>query len=396
MNVLFYTTFEVTPNKGGTERITTTIANGLRDMYGVNCYSLYSNRSVEKDIRTPFVKAGLLPPSAAEIAKYISENQIDIIVNQSSFNHTARFREAIAMSDRKCKLVFVHHFNPGCEFAFKRFAPIIGELRRARGLKAVIKKLGKMALFPYHRMRYVKNLRKAYPQTVDTADRIVLLSANFKDDFLRYSHRTDNGRFEVIHNSLSFTRFFDMNRYADKRKEVLIVSRLTERQKKLSKALEIWRLVMFDTALRDWTLVIVGDGVDRRRYERMVSRQQIPNVRFEGLQKPEPYYQTASLSMMTSSFEGWGLTLTESQQYGVVPFAFRSYKSLTDIITDGVNGCTITNGDCAEYAARLSALMRNDRLRRQMADNAIRSSRRFEQPAIVGQWMQLFTSLLNE
>ena len=51
-------------------------------------------------------------------------------------------------------------------------------------------------------------------------------------------------------------------------------------------------------------------------------------------QKTEPYYNEASIFMMTSSFEGWGLTLTEAQQYGCVPLAFHSFASLTDIITD--------------------------------------------------------------
>ena len=48
--------------------------------------------------------------------------------------------------------------------------------------------------------------------------------------------------------------------------------------------------------------------------------------------------------MMTSSFEGWGLTLTEAQQYGCVPLAFHSFASLTDIITDKVNGFAISVG----------------------------------------------------
>lgn len=42
MRVLFYTTFEVSPYKGGTERITSSISNGLRTYYGYKCYSAYS------------------------------------------------------------------------------------------------------------------------------------------------------------------------------------------------------------------------------------------------------------------------------------------------------------------------------------------------------------------
>ena len=48
----------------------------------------------------------------------------------------------------------------------------------------------------------------------------------------------------------------------------------------------------------------------------------------KGQKNPEPYYNEASIFMMTSSFEGWGLTLTEAQQYGCVPLAFHSFASL--------------------------------------------------------------------
>lgn len=47
MRVLFYTTFEVSPYKGGTERITSSISNGLRNYFGHNCYSAYSVRIEE-------------------------------------------------------------------------------------------------------------------------------------------------------------------------------------------------------------------------------------------------------------------------------------------------------------------------------------------------------------
>ena len=67
----------------------------------------------------------------------------------------------------------------------------------------------------------------------------------------------------------------------------------------------------------------------------------LKRVRFEGRQNPKRYYEEASIFMLTSSFEGWGLTLTEAQQFGCVPLAFYSYASLPDIITDGKNGFMI-------------------------------------------------------
>jgi glycosyltransferase involved in cell wall biosynthesis len=46
---------------------------------------------------------------------------------------------------------------------------------------------------------------------------------------------------------------------------------------------------------------------------------------------------------MTSAYEGWGLTLTEAQQMGVVPIAFDSFGAVYDIIENEYNGLIIPN-----------------------------------------------------
>lgn len=109
---------------------------------------------------------------------------------------------------------------------------------------------------------------------------------------------------------------------------------------------------------------------------------------FEG-QKSEPYYNEASIFMMTSSFEGWGLTLTEAQQYGCVPLAFRSFASLTDIITDKVNGFAIPNDDISLYIKQIKLLMTDEKLRKSMSANAIESSKQFSIEIIIKKWMEV-------
>ena len=41
MNVLFLTSFKVSPTQGGTERATISVATGLREIYGWHCFSAY-------------------------------------------------------------------------------------------------------------------------------------------------------------------------------------------------------------------------------------------------------------------------------------------------------------------------------------------------------------------
>ena len=95
--------------------------------------------------------------------------------------------------------------------------------------------------------------------------------------------------------------------------------------------------------------------------------------------------------MMTSAYEGWGITLTEAQQMGVVPIAFDSYSSLHDIIEDGKNGVTVNNNDFEEYVEKLLWLMDHEEDRCGMAREAIVSSRRFSLEVILDRWENLFT-----
>ena len=121
-----------------------------------------------------------------------------------------------------------------------------------------------------------------------------------------------------------------------------------------------------------------------------------PNVVFEGVQKELiPCYSKASIFMMTSAHEGFGITLTEAQQMGVVPMAFKSYASLTDIIMDGQNGYVITDGDTQAYAHQLAHLMRHTDLRVSMAQHGLKDCQRFASKPITDKWFSLFQELMN-
>ena len=119
----------------------------------------------------------------------------------------------------------------------------------------------------------------------------------------------------------------------------------------------------------------------------------LKNVTFTGRQNPISYYKNAALFMMTSAVEGWGLTLTESMQTGVVSIAFDSYPALHDIITDRYDGCIIPDNDLEAYANCMEELMRNRGERERIAKNGLESCRRFEINKIVEQWVKLIESL---
>ena len=395
MNVLFYTYCEVSPQKGGIERITSTIADELSKWYEIACYSIYQIPIATTFVRTSFVKSCCIGTRdlREKISSFVVENQIDVIINQNKFSLTSLFREIVTVVRPQCKIIFCHHFAPGCEQNFSTFSALWQTIKEGNNrMRTGIKLL----LYPIFKPIQMRRLHVNYGETYRCADYVVLLSRKFMKEFMEWGKITDTSKFREIHNSLSFSSFFDIKEYDQKKKTVLIVARMDEKQKKISLALKVWEELEKDNRLSDWQLKIVGHGSDLDRYRRFVARHNLQGVSFEGRHIPEPYYTEASLFMMTSAWEGWGLTLTEAQQMGCVPLAFDSYASLSDIITDGENGYIVPYGDLRQYADKMKELMLDADRRRKMAANAIESSKRFEKRIIMEQWKSLLDELIHK
>ena len=97
---------------------------------------------------------------------------------------------------------------------------------------------------------------------------------------------------------------------------------------------------------------------------------------------------------MTSSFEGFGLVLTEALQNGIIPIAFDSYNAVRDIIDDGLTGMLIKPFSIESYAKHLSILMSDTSLRDTMREN-IRNKdlSSFSEENVYNKWIILFNQL---
>ena len=393
MNILYQTCGKLSPTSGGTERTTITMAEALTRLYGVRCFSIYERMAdtpKEKCIVAEFQWLAQRDASKNKEAlrKIIVENDIDIVIIQGAFIHVPRFRAAV--ENTKCKIIFAHHFEPRWELVFGHFDSLIQY--RPKSMIDFVRWTKNIIAYPYAAMNREKILSSQYHTAYECADRVVLLSKAFIKPYCDFAKLQDASKYIVIPNGLSFQlspNYDDLT----KRKIVLIVSRLDETQKRLSLALRIWAKVKRNSVADGWVMKVVGHGVDCKLYEHIIKDEDIPAVTLEGRQNPVPYYKEASLFMMTSRSESWGLTLTEAQQMGVVPIAFDTYASLREIITDGEDGIVVEEGDVDGYVNSMLDLMQNDVERQRMARQAIISSQRFSQERIAEKWKMLFDEL---
>lgn len=401
MNILFLTENEISPMMGGTEHITDTLATEFRRR-GHRCYLCYAN-ACEMPLMTAFdaklrVVEGREEPA---LKAFLGEYKVDIIVsNLVVINWKRRLLPLLFRLTRGTGIRMVNclHAMPGEELLGSNPANSLYRMFHGRGLATNLKDIALYCAPGGLVRRLFKGyLKSRYRLMYDNGDCIVMLSERFFPQVALLGGIPVDDKFEAIHSALSFSRFATIEEIAAKGREVLLISRMDEKPKRISSALRIWRRICRDSRFDDWHFTIVGGGPDLEWYRRLVRRKHIRRVSLEGRQ-PDivPYYLRSAIFMMTSAYEGWGLTLTEAQQLGAVPIAFHSYASLPDIITDGENGCIVKDRDEAAFAERLMRLMSDDESRRKMSLAAVESSRRFRLEVIADQWLSLFERLLGE
>ena len=391
MNILFYSVWDISPQKGGTERITSTLCTEFR-REGHKCYLVYKTNLDPNFELCEFdgkFKIGA-NTSDEDIIKYLLDNKINVIHIQSNFLFVRRIRKIRDINHLSLKIIFSHHFEPGWEERSVPMSDILLDVRQAITGFSKLVHIIRLFLYPINRLRISYLNHKYYRLSYENTDNVVLLSKYFFNKYMQYMKMTDVSKLRSIPNALSFNEFLPFIEISKKEKIVLIVSRLEETQKRISSALKIWVDLYSYTSVENWKLYIIGAGRYNEYYKKIVKKHRLTNVFFEGIRDPKPYYVKASLFMMTSESEGWGLTLTEAMQFGCVPIAFDNYDSLKDIIINDYNGVLVSRNQQSDYVDAMLSLMIDHSCRNLLAHQAINFSRKFAIKEVAHQWLNLY------
>ena len=209
------------------------------------------------------------------------------------------------------------------------------------------------------------------------------------------AYLTKNDKVQILPNPITIPSSDFVFDFLQKRKEVLYVGRIDENQKRIHRIIDTWALL--EASFPDWKLIIVGDGVEKRNLVGKVIQLKLNNVVFEGFQNPSLYYKRASILMLTSEYEGFGLVVVEAMSFGVIPVVYGSYSAVYDIISDGVDGVILPynkKGYDTEFATeKMKELMLDADKRNNLAQAAIITSKRYSVESIVDSWNKLFAKL---
>lgn len=367
------------PEAGGTERITSLVAKGL-SMQGHECMDILV-----------FKREGGITyhdEPVNDVYKFLKANNVDIVINQIAYSKWLLADFLTKGGDRwhkeGGKIISCLHFDP------KPASNLYYQLNiRNKGLRDYINIAKAFLLYPYQQRKQERETGEIFNWIYDNSDWYITLSKTHFPYFKKVTQRSDYSRLKAINNPLTFEDISDESILAEKKKVVLVCSRMDEYYKRISLILKAWKKIQSYPESQGWTLKILGIGPDLECYKSFVNKYNIQNISFEGIQSPEPYYREANIFLMTSSCEGWGLTLTESLQRGVVPVTMNTCSVYSEIIQNGYNGFLTKDSDLNDFVKHIKELLGNPNQLRIMQRNAFKSATLFTLEKTMNGWKEL-------
>jgi len=147
----------------------------------------------------------------------------------------------------------------------------------------------------------------------------------------------------------------------------------------------------------DWQFRIVGDGE-----EELSLKEQVKKLKLNDLVKILPAtnevikeYLNASIFVMSSRYEGFGLVLVEAMTCGLPVIGFDCPDGPADIIRNNEDGFLVENGNKKAFSEALLKLMYDEDLRKNFGKQAAKNIQRFSPDKVFKMWDNLFEALEN-
>jgi glycosyltransferase involved in cell wall biosynthesis len=309
---------------------------------------------------------------------------IDVLINQWGLPFKTTMLCNRAIKGTECRLVSVLHGSP-----YTSKIVIKAQDRYKKAANPVTKCLA------YAELKSKEAVIKwSIRYNIRHNQKYILLSNAFINPLLEYAHVGKASNLISIGNPITIdVNLKDFN-LGSKKKHVLYVGRMDFENKRVNRIVDAWKTLYPD--FPEWELVLVGDGPHKQELMSYVEKGNIERVKFEGFKKDPPiqYYKDASIFMLTSDLEGFGLVIVESMAYGVVPIVYGSYEAVYDIIDNDVNGFITPQPYSNERTVeKLKELMTDETKRNSMAKAAMDKSSKFSLDSVIAQWYQLFDEI---
>ena len=170
----------------------------------------------------------------------------------------------------------------------------------------------------------------------------------------------------------------------------------------------VWEVKGFDILIKawgnickdypSWSLKIIGDGTSEERsvIDSFIHESNAERVLIEPFRKNiSEEYQKASVFVLSSRYEGFGLVLIEamSQRCACVACDYKTRQA--DIITDGVDGLLCRTDDVDDLTLKMNKILSDSILRNSIQLHSADKLEQYQESVIAEKWNSLLNSLIQ-
>ncbi len=226
---------------------------------------------------------------------------------------------------------------------------------------------------------YIGAARKRhYVYQFQKLDKVVLLCQHDAETYNHYDH---DFKPIVIYNPLTLEPGTSSSGTS---KSFLAVGRFSRQHKGFDLLIEAFHL--FSKKNQDWTLDIVGEGVEENLYRELIKKYSLEErvTIHPFTNHVQTYYSNAQVYVLSSRWEGFGLVLIEAMAHGL-PVVSSDLPTSKEIMGDF--GLYFKNGDVEDLAERLEEATHIDWNKKSQEAFAI--AKRFDISNIISHWKEL-------
>jgi glycosyltransferase involved in cell wall biosynthesis len=227
--------------------------------------------------------------------------------------------------------------------------------------------------------------------------KIILLCEEMRNQAIQLWPKLEH-QFIVIPNPVDLSKIIDKAMYEVKLPEnvrinnyLVSVGRLTE-QKNFTLLVQSYKLA-FEQGL-DWPLLIIGDGDERIKIEKLVSQHKL-NMQIYllgNLENPYPYIKNSGAFVLSSNYEGLPVVLIEAMALESPIISTRCPTGPSDILEHGKLGLLVDVNNVGQLSNAMLQLCGNPSLRESLKSRAKMASRHYEADSIAS---KIMTSVTN-
>ena len=178
-------------------------------------------------------------------------------------------------------------------------------------------------------------------------------------------------------------------------KRVIAVGRL-DHQKAFDRLIKAWSLIS-PASRPGWRLDIFGQGEWEEMLKNMITELGLSDS--VSVNRPTQRifdeYSASAFLAMTSHYEGFPMVMIEAMSCGLPVVTFDYPCGPKDIITEGVDGLIVKDGDLQAFANAMASLMNDKTLLESMSAQAPKVVERYSEEKVMEKWENCFRSILS-